>query len=151
MLRTAQPMRSSGRGRCPPGCCVPFCRILPARRVLYSDTRAPTRSRAHETFNLIDSLGTNSWLGAVEIVAVAQIMPTRWHASASGDAEALPVQCLCESEGVRCTLPSDTRFDALGTRGSIVCSLCQQDCMSIADKAYICGPLAACLVLGVHL
>ena len=42
---------------------------MPAERVLFSDTRAPTRSRAHGTFNLIDSLGTKSWLGSVEIVA----------------------------------------------------------------------------------
>ena len=59
MRRSAQPARAGGRGRCPLGSCVPFCRILPARRVLYSDTRAPTRSRARDTPNLIDRRGKN--------------------------------------------------------------------------------------------
>ena len=69
MRRLAQPARLGGRGRCPPESYLVVLIIQPEERVLYSDTRAPTRSRARDTFNLIDRLGKKSWLGAVKITA----------------------------------------------------------------------------------
>ena len=65
----AQPTRSGGRARCPLQSQPVTLIIQPAERVLFSDTRAPTRSRARDTFNLIDRLGKKTWLGAVKITA----------------------------------------------------------------------------------
>ena len=57
----AQPTRSGGRPRCPRQSQPVILIIQPAERVLFSDTRAPTRSRASnaqdwfESFTLIGS------------------------------------------------------------------------------------------------
>ena len=57
----AQPTRSGGRARCPLQSQPVTLIIQPAERVLFSDTRAPTRSRASnaqgwfESFTLIGS------------------------------------------------------------------------------------------------
>ena len=53
MRRTAQPMRSSGRGRCPPGCCVPFSRTSRVQATYYRCMSAQTHSRAADAMGLI--------------------------------------------------------------------------------------------------
>ena len=61
MRDAAQPTRSGGRARCPRQSQPVILIIQPAERVLFSDTRAPTRSRASnaqdwfESFTLIGS------------------------------------------------------------------------------------------------
>ena len=61
MRDAAQPTRSGGRARCPLQSQPVTLIIQPAERVLFSDTRAPTRSRASnaqdwfESFTLIGS------------------------------------------------------------------------------------------------